>query len=132
MMAGSSDRTQRNDIPRFADDATPASSWSAALKLIRREWSMRIQLRVEQSGGPAKTLDVAGDPVRFGRDAQCEFAVDPIVFPKVSGLHAQIESTAQGLVLVHLSRNNKTLLNDALAWMPMEGKPANKLACNRT
>jgi ABC-type multidrug transport system ATPase subunit len=74
---------------------------------------MRIRVRLDQSGGPAKTLDVAGDPIRLGRGAECEVAVDPIVFPKVSALHARIESTAQGFVLVHLSRNNKTLLNDA-------------------
>jgi pSer/pThr/pTyr-binding forkhead associated (FHA) protein len=29
-----------------------------------------------------------------------------------SGVHARIKSTAQGFILVHLSRNNKTLLND--------------------
>ena len=73
---------------------------------------MLVRLRVDQSGGPAKTLEVAGDPVRLGRGAECEVAVDPIAFPKVSGLHARIESTAQGFVLVHLSQNNRTLLND--------------------
>ena len=78
---------------------------------------MRGRVRLDQSGGPAKTLDVAGDPIRLGRGAECEVAVDPIVFPKVSALHDWIESTAQGFVLVHLSRNNKTLLNAA----PVEG-----------
>ncbi len=56
---------------------------------------MQIWIRLDQSGGPAKTLDVAGDPIRLGRGAECEVAVDPIAFPKVSGLHARIESTAQ-------------------------------------
>jgi pSer/pThr/pTyr-binding forkhead associated (FHA) protein len=78
---------------------------------------MRIQLRVDQSGVPAKTLDLSSDPIRLGRGAECEVAVDPIVYPKVSALHARIESTAQGFVLVHLSRNNKTLLNNA----PIDG-----------
>jgi pSer/pThr/pTyr-binding forkhead associated (FHA) protein len=79
---------------------------------------MRLRVRLDQSGGPARTLGVAGDPIRLGRAAECEVAVDPIAFPKVSGLHARIESTAQGVVLVHLSRNNKTLLNDA----PIDGR----------
>jgi ABC transport system ATP-binding/permease protein len=78
---------------------------------------MRIRVRVDQSGEPAKTLDAAGDPIRFGRGEACEVAVDPIVFPKVSGVHARIESTARGFILVPMSRNNKTLLNDA----PVEG-----------
>jgi ABC transport system ATP-binding/permease protein len=73
---------------------------------------MRVRVRIDQSGRPAKTLDVAGDPIRLGRGDECEIAVDPIAFPNVSGVHARIESTAQGFILVHLSRNNKTLLND--------------------
>jgi pSer/pThr/pTyr-binding forkhead associated (FHA) protein len=73
---------------------------------------------MDQSTGPAKTLDVAGDPVRLGRGLECEVAFDSIAFPKVSGLHARIESTAQGFVLFHLSRYNKTLLNDA----PIDGQ----------
>ena len=72
---------------------------------------MNIRVQVDQSGRPAQTLDVAGDAVRFGRSANCEVAVDPTVFPKVSGVHARIESTPRGLVLIPMSRSNKTLLN---------------------
>lgn len=72
---------------------------------------MRIRMRLDQSGGPAKTLDVAADRIRLGRAA--EVAVDLIVFPQVSGLHARIKSTARDFVLVHPSRNNKTLLPSA-------------------
>ena len=79
---------------------------------------MHVRVRLDQSGAPAKTLDVAGDSIRLGRGADCDVAVDPVVFPKVSGLHALIESTVHGLVLVHLIRNNKSLLNGT----PVEGK----------
>ena len=44
--------------------------------------------------------DSAGTPI-------CEIAVNPIAFPKVSGVHARIEPAANGFALVHLSRNNK-------------------------
>jgi hypothetical protein len=78
---------------------------------------MRIRVRVDQSGGPAKALDASGDPIRRGRGAECQVAVDPIVFPKVSHVHARIESSNRGFVLVPMSRGDKTLLNDA----PVDG-----------
>ncbi len=78
---------------------------------------MRIRVRVDLPGGQATTLDVAGESVRLGRDSDCEVAVDPVAFPKVSGLHARIDPVPNGFVLVHLSRNNKTLVNDA----PIDG-----------
>ena len=49
---------------------------------------MRVRVEVDQSDGQAKTLDVTGESIRLGRDGACEVAVDPIVFPKVSGVHA--------------------------------------------
>src|SRR3954470_11134555 len=55
----------------------------------------------------------AGPSVRLGRNPECEVTVDPVAFPKVSGVHARIEPTADGFSLVHLSRNNPTLLNNA-------------------
>ena len=73
---------------------------------------MRIRVRLDQSGGPAKTLDAKSELIRLGRGQECEIAVDPITFPKMSGLHGQIESSARGFVLVPPSQNNKTLLND--------------------
>ncbi len=78
---------------------------------------MRVRVRIDQPGGPSKTLDVTVDPIRLGCGVQCEVGIDPIVFPNVSRVHARIESTARGFVLVHLSQNNKTLLNDT----PVDG-----------
>lgn len=46
--------------------------------------------------------------------------MDADAFPTVSGVHARIEPTAEGFALVHLSRNNKTLLNN----VPVEGAVA--------
>jgi predicted component of type VI protein secretion system len=56
---------------------------------------------------------VTGESIRLGRDGACEVAVDPIAFPNVSAIHARIELTREGAALVHLSRSNRTLLNDA-------------------
>jgi predicted component of type VI protein secretion system len=77
---------------------------------------MRVRVQVDQPDGQTKNLDAAGESIRLGRDAACEIAVDPIAFPKVSGVHARIEPAREGFVLVHLSRSNRTLVNDA----PME------------
>ncbi len=74
---------------------------------------MRVQFRL--GGGAADgepvTLESSGDQIHLGRSPECEVVIDPILFPKVSGLHARIEPAAKGFALVHLSRNNKTLLN---------------------
>lgn len=67
-----------------------------------------MRLLVQHDGG---LQEATGEVVRFGRDADCEMAFDPVAFPKVSGLHARVEPTAGGYALVHLSRSNKTLLN---------------------
>ena len=85
---------------------------------------MRVRMRMDQSGRTTKTLDVAGASIRFGRGAECEVAVDPVVFPKVSEVHARIEPAASGFVLVHLSRSNKTLLNDAAMACGCAVRPA--------
>jgi ABC transport system ATP-binding/permease protein len=78
---------------------------------------MRVRVQVDQPDGQTKNLDAAGESIRLGRDAACEIAVDPIAFPKVSGVHARIEPAREGFVLVHLSRSNRTLVNDA----PIDG-----------
>jgi FHA domain len=59
------------------------------------------------------TQDVGGETVRLDRKPECEVDIEPVAFPTVSGLHARIKSTPRGFALVHLSRSNKTLLNDA-------------------
>ena len=69
--------------------------------------------RVDQADGQKKILVLAGEFIRLGRDTACEVTIDPVAFPKVSGIHARIEATPRGFVLVHLSQSNKTLLNNA-------------------
>ena len=58
---------------------------------------MHVRARVDQSDGQTKTLEVASQSIRLGRNAECEVAVDPVAFPKVSGVHARIEPTADGI-----------------------------------
>ena len=53
---------------------------------------MRVRVQVDLAGGRMTTLDVAGQSIHLGRNPDCEVAVDPVAFPKVSGVHAQIES----------------------------------------
>jgi predicted component of type VI protein secretion system len=73
---------------------------------------MHLRVRFDAEGGKSTTHELAGDVVRLGRNPECEVSVDPLAFPKVSGFHARIETTDDGFSLVHLSRNNPTLLND--------------------
>jgi len=79
---------------------------------------MRVRVQLDQPDGQAKNVDASGESIRLGRDAGCEITVDPISFPKVSGVHARIELSREGFVLVHLSRSNKTFVNDA----PIDGR----------
>src|SRR5271157_1756337 len=74
--------------------------------------TMWVRVKVESCDTDAKTFEASGERLTFGRNADCEVAVDPVAFPTVSGVHARVEPKAQGFVLVHLSLNNKTLLND--------------------
>src|SRR4051812_15513949 len=77
---------------------------------------MHARIRVDGTS----MWDATGECLRLGRDPDCEVAMDPLAFPTVSGVHARIEATSAGFVLVHLSRNNRTLLND----VPVEGSAA--------
>ncbi len=81
---------------------------------------MRVRVKVGSCDTDAKTFEASGERLTLGRNADCEVAVDPVAFPTVSGVHARVEPKAQGFVLVHLSLNNKTLLND----VPVEGSAA--------
>jgi len=76
-----------------------------------------MRLRVIGLNEDVRELTVASSVARLGRDAACEVSFDSAVYPRVSGEHARIERTAAGLILVHLSRSNQTLLND----QPIEG-----------
>jgi ABC transport system ATP-binding/permease protein len=79
----------------------------------RERAMMRFRFRVDQPDGQAKTLELVSACIRMGRDEACEIGFTPIDFPMVSSVHARIESSANGIVLTHLSRNNKTLVNDS-------------------
>ena len=82
-----------------------------------------MRLRIISPDGTTSELMVASPEARLGRDPGCKVAFDPAAYPKVSGEHARIERTATGLVLTHLSRSNKTLLNGT----PIEGATALKV-----
>ena len=89
---------------------------------------MRARLQLVQPNGQKKTVVALGPVIRFGRDAGCEVAFDPVAFSMVSSTHARIEFETRGFVLVHLSHSNKTLLNDAV----VDGvKPVNVGDCIR-
>ena len=71
-----------------------------------------MRLRIIVQDGATSELVVSAPIARLGRDPACELAVDPNMFPQVSAQHARIERNASGLTLIHVSRTNKTLLND--------------------
>jgi ABC transport system ATP-binding/permease protein len=75
---------------------------------------MRVACRVTLPDCRTKTLDAEGPTIRLGRDASCEIAVDPLACPSVSGIHARLGGSDGAFVLTHVSRSNKTLLNDAV------------------
>lgn len=77
-----------------------------------------MRLRIVHSDGKQAEIALAGNIVRLGRDAACEVAFDPAVYPTVSSQHAQIERSPKGLELAHLSQRNKTLVNG----QPVEGR----------
>ena len=79
---------------------------------------MQVRYQVVFPAGRPDILAVSGDPIRFGRSQDCEVKADEAEFPMVSNLHARIEAADRGFVVVPLSKNNKTLLNNN----PIEGK----------
>jgi len=72
---------------------------------------MNARIRILSPGTPV-LREVTGDTIRLGRNPDSEIAFDPAIHAKVSGDHARIEPAVNGFALVHLSRSNKTLLND--------------------
>ncbi len=77
-----------------------------------------MRLRIVHSDGQQAEVTLKAKVVRLGRDAACEVPFDAAVYPSVSSQHAQIERTAGGLDLVHVSQRNKTLVNG----QPIEGR----------
>jgi pSer/pThr/pTyr-binding forkhead associated (FHA) protein len=78
---------------------------------------MKMRLRVIGLNEDVHELTVASSVARLGRDPACEVPFDSAAYPKVSGEHARIERTVAGLILIHVSRSNQTLLNN----QPIEG-----------
>lgn len=70
-----------------------------------------MRLKVMHSNGTHAELSLASPIVCLGRETDCEVQFESTAYPNVSGRHAQIEQTSNGLHLVHLSQNNPTLLN---------------------
>ncbi len=71
-----------------------------------------MRLRIISLDGTGNEIIVADPAARLGKDPACEVQFDARVYPMVSGEHARIERDGRGARLLHLSRNNKTLLND--------------------
>jgi hypothetical protein len=76
-----------------------------------------MQLRIIYSTSDETVQEVVGRLIQLGRDPSCEVPFDPMHFPKISGLHAEIEHTPTGTFLIHKSQSNKTLVNDS----PIDG-----------
>jgi pSer/pThr/pTyr-binding forkhead associated (FHA) protein len=74
-------------------------------------------LRITHANGTRQERTFDLPLVRLGRNSDCEVAFDPATYPKVSGLHAQINRTSSGAALMHLSKSNKTLVNET----PVDG-----------
>jgi ABC transport system ATP-binding/permease protein len=71
-----------------------------------------MHLRINVPNGKPIECIVTESVIRLGRDPGCEVPFDPQIFPSVSGMHAKIEKTESGFVITHLSRSNRTLVND--------------------
>jgi ABC-type multidrug transport system ATPase subunit len=71
-----------------------------------------MKLRIQEPDAPPRDVQVERDVVRIGRDASCEVSFDPVRFPKVSGVHAELRRSNGQMVLIHRSQSNRTLLND--------------------
>jgi ABC transport system ATP-binding/permease protein len=88
---------------------------------------MRLACRLIFPDGHTKTYDVEGPCIRLGRESSCEIAFDPVVCPGVSGQHARLDARNGGFVLVHVSRSNKTLLNDSIVEKTVPVKAGDRL-----
>ena len=71
-----------------------------------------MRLRIISSTGIPSEVAVTGADAKLGKDPGCEVAFDAETYPMVSSFHARIERSETGWLLTHLSRSNKTLVND--------------------
>jgi hypothetical protein len=74
---------------------------------------MILHVRLVGPGGEiVREAAVSAFPARIGRDPTAEVPIGDHEFPVVSGLHAEIDCTPAGLVLMARSPKNLTLHND--------------------
>jgi HEAT repeat protein len=78
---------------------------------------MKMHLRIVGPDGKSSDIVVSGRAARLGKEPGSEVAFDPATYPMVSGQHARIERIGGELTLTHLSKSNKTLIND----QPVDG-----------
>ncbi len=71
-----------------------------------------MKLRMWEADRPASEYRFDSTTVRIGRDPGCELPVDGSKYPKVSGLHAELQLVGALLRLTPRSRSNQTLLNN--------------------
>jgi len=72
-----------------------------------------MKLRLQIIDAPATPVyEFTGSTVTIGRDNACELSLKGTVNQNVSGKHAQIVLTAEGVFLVDLKSTNGTFLND--------------------
>ena len=93
---------------------------------------MQARVRMPSSTGPSPPRLVTGKRLHLGRDPRCEIAFDAAAYPMVSGVHARVEPSDGEFVLVHLSRNNKTLLNDELVEGTVPLRPGDRVRMGYT
>src|SRR5262245_3007087 len=79
------------------------------------------------TGEVVRDLSVSAFPARRGRDPASEIPMDASRFPTVSALHACIDLTPDGPVLLHQSRKNETVLNDRALTAPAMLKPGDRI-----
>lgn len=75
--------------------------------------TLRLRYRITLPDGRSTEQAAHGASIGLGRDPSCQVAIDGESCPSVSNLHASIEMADGRFVIVHRSRSNKTLLNDA-------------------
>lgn len=93
---------------------------------------MKLTLRVTLPDGGSELRFVTGKLIRVGRIPGCEVLLDAVAFPMVSGVHAELDMTKDGLRLTPLSRTNKTLVNDVVIPGPVLLWPGDKIRLGKT
>ena len=73
--------------------------------------SQRMRLKPLQVQGLTEAFELGEEPFEIGRAAECDLALDPALFPSVSGVHCIIELEGDKLVLRDAGSRNGTLVN---------------------